>query len=265
MQKRGPSPLLKMNDSHENRMPLLFVLFLLIGAWFVPLSSSQVINRNVRLASNSIDGQILFAPIDSGITYLIDNTGSVNHTWSSGFLPGVAVLWLGDGTILRTIRVDVGPGGGGAGGGVQKVEWDGTVVWDFRYNTDGKLTHHDIRTLPNGNVLLIAWETKTRDEAIAAGRNPSNVWAGGLMPDHIIEVKPTGTTSGDIVWDWHVWDHLIEDFGPSKANYGMVADHPESVDINYGVDIMSMVAWLLTNSGDYHEEFDQMIPSVHNF
>jgi len=265
MQKRGPSPLLKMNDSHENRLPLFFVLFLLIGAWFVPLSSSQVINRNVRLASSSIDGQILFSPMNGATTYLIDSAGVVNHTWSSTYLPGVAVLWLGDGTILRTIRVDVGPGGGGAGGGVQKVEWDGTVVWDFRYNTDGKLTHHDIRTLPNGNVLLIAWETKTRDEAIAAGRDPNNVWAGGLMPDHIIEVKPTGPTSGDIVWEWHVWDHLIQDFDPSKANYGIVADHPELVDINFEVDLMSMVDWLHTNSVDYHEEFDQIILSVHNF
>ena len=90
------------------------------------------------------------------------------------------VWWLGDGTILRTIRVGVGPGSGGAGGGVQKVEWDGTVVWDFRYNTDGHLSHHDVKSLPNGNVLLIAWETKTRNEAIAAGRNPSYVSSDGF-------------------------------------------------------------------------------------
>ncbi len=141
--------------------------------------------------------------------------------------------WLGDGTILRTIRVGVGPGGGGAGGGVQKVEWDGTVVWDFRYNTNGDLSHHDVKSLPNGNVLLIAWETKTRTEAIAAGRNPNYVSSNGFMPDHIIEVQPTGPTSGTIVWEWHVWDHLIQDYDSSKANYGVVGDHPELVDINY--------------------------------
>ena len=78
------------------------------------------------------------------------------------------------------VLVGVGPGGGGAGGGVQKVEWDGTVVWDFRYNTNGDLSHHDVKSLPNGNVLLIAWETKTRTEAIAAGRNPSYVSSNGF-------------------------------------------------------------------------------------
>ena len=59
------------------------------------------------------------------------------------------------------------------------------------------------------------------------------------MPDHIIEVKPTGPTSGDIVWEWHAWDHLIQDYDSSKANYGVVEDHPELIDINYGAFFMS--------------------------
>ena len=214
---------------------LFLIIILLYGTCFIPLSNTQSVNQYYEQSQKTtITGQILFAPMDSTITYLIDNTGAVNHTWSSNYLPGVGVRWLGNGTILRTIRVGVGPGTGGAGGGVQKVAWDGTVVWDFRYNTNGHLSHHDVKPLPNGNVLLIAWETKTRDEAIAAGRNPNYVSSNGLYPDHIIEVQPTGPTSGTIVWEWHVWDHLIQDYDSSKANYGVVGDHPELVDINYG-------------------------------
>jgi hypothetical protein len=194
-------------------------------------------------------------------TYLIDNTGEINHTWPSNFLPGVAVSWLGDGTILRTIRVGVGPGSGGAGGGVQKVLWNGTVVWDYRYNSNDHLSHHDVKTLPNGNVLLIAWETKTHEEAIAAGRNPDNL-VNTFVVDHIIEVQPTGPTTGNIVWEWHVWDHLIQNYDASKANYGVVADHSELVDINYG-SVQS--DWMHTNSIDYNEEFNQILISVHNF
>jgi hypothetical protein len=174
----------------------------------------------------------------------------------------VAVWWLGDGAILRTIRVGI-PVVGGAGGGVQKVEWDGTVVWDFRYDSDGNLSHHDVKSLPNGNVLLIAWETKTRNEVIAVGRNPNNIPSYGLWPDHIIEVQPTGPTSGTIVWEWHVWDHLIQDYDSSKANYGVVGDHPELVDINYVTSAQK--DWMHTNSIDYNEEFDQILISVHNF
>jgi len=168
--------------------------------------------------------------------------------------------WLGNGKMLRTIRVGVGPGGGGAGGGVQIVDWDGSVDWDFRYNSNGVLSHHDVQMLPSGNVLLIAWESKTRSECIAAGRNPSHVTTQGLMPDHVIEVEPTGPSSGEIVWEWHVWDHLIQDYDASKANYGVVGDHPELVDINYVTS--SQTDLMHSNSIDYNAQFDQILISV---
>ncbi|MCJ7697798.1 MAG: hypothetical protein MUO73_05670, partial [Thermoplasmata archaeon] len=97
------------------RMTIFFIIFLLMGAYFVPLSSPQQTIQNPQVSSMTIDGQILYAPMYSGTTYLRESTGALNHTWSSSFLPGCMVRWLGDGSILRTIRVGVGPGGGGAG------------------------------------------------------------------------------------------------------------------------------------------------------
>ena len=243
----------------KSRM-ILFLSVLLFGLCFMPMSLSQKIDQKYEPCTMPFDGQVLYAPMYSTTTYLRDGTGALNHTWLSSFWPGVMVRWLGDGMFLRTIRVGVGPGSGGAGGGVQKVEWDGTVVWDFRYNTNGVLSHHDVCSLPNGNVLLIAWETKTRTESITAGRNPSHVGSQGLMPDHIIEVQPTGPSSGTIVWEWHAWDHLIQDYDASKANYGVVADHPELIDINYVTS--SQQDLMHTNSIDYNEEFDQILLSV---
>ena len=251
----------KLKYQAKFRMIIFFIIFLLIGTYFVPLSSPQQMIQNPQTSSMTIDGQILYSPMYSGTTYLRESTGALNHTWSSSYFPGVMVRWLGDGTILRTIRVGIGPwDGGGAGGGVQKVEWDGTVVWDFRYNSDGDLSHHDVCSLPNGNVLLIAWETKTRAEAIAAGRNPSYVSGQVFMPDHIIEVQPTGPTSGTIVWEWHVWNHLVQDYDSSKANYGVVGDHPELVNVNYPPE--TQIDWMHTNSIDYNENFDQIVISV---
>jgi hypothetical protein len=233
---------------------------------FTEISGSHSITKDTQQGNEPGIGQILFSPMVSSVTYLIDRNGKVDHTWPSSYFPGEAVYWLGDGTILRTIRVGIGPGGGGVGGGVQKVQWDGTVTWDFRYNTNGYLSHHDIEPLPNGNVLMIAWETKTSAEAVAAGRNPNTLMGNEFMPDHIIEVHPTGPTSGDIVWEWHVWDHLIQDFDFSKENYGLVANHPELIDINFGVlpDLLTP-DWLHSNSIDYNEEFDQILISVHHF
>jgi hypothetical protein len=250
-----------VNNVFKKSLAVLIII-LFFGTCTIPSSFSQMIEKNYKPSKMLSKGQILYSPMWNTNTYLRESDGTLNHTWYSPYLPGVSVWWLGDGqgTIIRTIRTGVGPGTGGTGGGVQKVTWDGDVVWDFRYNTNGVMSHHDVKTLPNGNVLLIAWETKTKAEAIQAGRNPNTVSNEGLWPDHIIEVKPTGQTTGDIVWEWHSWNHLIQDYDSSKDNYGVIADHPELIDINYapaqGADIMH------TNSIDYNEDFDQILLSV---
>ncbi len=208
-----------------------------------------------------VDGQILFAPLASFTTYLIGRSGTVNQTWTSSYLPGEAVRWLGNGEIIRTIKVGTW-GAGGLGGGVQIIQADGTIAWDYRYSTSTYLSHHDIQMLPNGDVLMIAWEVKTRQEALDRGRNPTRLSGNYIWPDHIIEVKPTGPTSGTIVWEWHTWDHLIQDYDPTKQNYGVVADHPELINFNYG-DVTA--DWLHCNSLDYNAQFDQILLSVHNF
>ena len=86
--------------------------------------------------------------------------------------------------------------------------------------------------MPNGNVLMVVWDKKTADEAIAAGRKKELV-SEYVLPDSIVEVKPTGKTTGEVVWEWHLWDHLVQDHDSTKANYGDVAAHPELVDINF--------------------------------
>ena len=252
-----------MNKFLKTQLLLVFIIFIFFGNNFIPVSSSQSISQIAPQDMKFIEGQILFAPINYRTTYLIDSSGTVNHTWSSDYLPGESVRWLGEGTILRSIKTEV-HGYGGVGGGVQKVLWDGTVVWDYRCDTNGDLSHHDVLALPNGNVLLIAWETKSRAEAIEAGRDPDSFIGDFFMPDHILEVKPTGPTSGDIIWEWHVWDHLIQNYDSSKENYGSVSDHPELIDINYGNNPV-LSDWMHTNSLDYNEKFDQIMISVHNF
>jgi hypothetical protein len=249
----------------KHRGLLFLIIISLIGSFFIPMSLPQKVDQNIIQSTMIDEGQILYAPMYQTTTYLRDYTGTMNHTWPSSYAPGVMVRWFDDETIIRTIRTPGGggPNTGGGGGGVQKLNWDGTVIWDFKYNTNGHLTHHDVRVLPNGNVLLIAWELKTRTQAIAEGRNPSYAPSNGIYPDHIIEVQPTDPSSGTIVWEWHVWDHLIQDFDYSKANYGVVADHPELVDINY--PLSSAADWMHTNSIDYNEEFDQIVISIRYF
>jgi len=72
----------------------------------------------------------------------------------------------------------------------------------------------------------------TAEEAIAAGRDPDKVGQQGVWPDYVVEVRPQRPDGGEIVWEWHARDHLIQDFDASKANYGDVTRHPERIDFN---------------------------------
>jgi hypothetical protein len=244
-----------MKHNRKSQVLILLLFFVMMGTSLSPKSLSKNLSSIDEQAGRIIDGQILFAPYYGTTTYLIDSTGVINHTWSSSYRPFTEAYWLGDGTILRPII--------SGGGGIQKILWDGTLAWDYRYSVSGCTCHHDIKCLPNGNVLMIVWVTKTRNEAIAAGRNPNTIEGNTFTPDKIIEVQPTGPTSGDIVWEWHVWDHLIQDYDSSKDNYGVVGDHPELIDINFGDPFVG--DWLHTNSVDYDPEFDQVLIDVHNF
>jgi hypothetical protein len=120
----------------------------------------------------SSQGYILYSPLLSTTTYLIDRDKNVVHTWESEFPPGVSVYLLDNGNLLRTTRTQDAPLflAPGQGGRIQEFTWEGNLVWDFTIAGQDRIQHHDIEPLPNGNVLAITWERKTRQQAIMAGR-----------------------------------------------------------------------------------------------
>ena len=54
-----------------------------------------------------------------------------------------------------------------------------------------------------------------------------------LWPTYIVEVEPIGFDSINIVWEWHLWDHLVQDYDSTKQNYGVVSDNPHLLDVNF--------------------------------
>lgn len=237
------------------------------------------------------NGYVLFSPLLSTTTYLVDRQGRVVHRWESDFAPGAAVYLLDNGNLLRCGRQPDVPifRAGGQGGRIQEFRWDGTLVWDWVVASADGLQHHDIEPLANGNVLVLVWESKTREEALQAGRRPDRVGPAGLWPDAVLEVRPIRPYGGVIVWEWHLWDHLIQDFAPKRENYGQVSEHPERVDINgdrqreprTAEDLQRLRAlgylsqddgavdsdadFVHTNSIAYHSGLDQIALSVPGF
>ena len=214
------------------------------------------------LLGQAFQGYTLYSPNNSRNTYLLDMNNKVVHSWAHNRSGGYSVYLLSDGSVLRPAMASSAQlGGAGAEGVVQRVAWDGTVLWDYTYSSSQYLAHHDIEPMPNGNVLIIAWEVKSATQAVQAGLNRSvSIW-----PDHIIEVQPVGTNGGNIVWQWHAWDHLVQDYDATKSNYGVVKNHPELLNINMGVSGMGIGGgdWMHLNAISYNPDLDQIAISSH--
>jgi hypothetical protein len=215
--------------------------------------------------SQNFDGYALYNLQNNNTSYLVDKDGNIAHSWSCAVACNYAVLLMESGNIMRGGVYSSNQLNGAAEGGlVQEIDPDGNIVWSFTYSNAEHCSHHDITLLPNGNVLLTAWEVKSVAECTQAGVNgpTTDQW-----PTHIVEVTQNGN-DGEIVWEWHIWDHMIQDFDASKDNYGVVASHPELMDIN----LLSVTAgggggqgppaggdWFHVNGLDYNPNLDQIV------
>jgi len=216
--------------------------------------------------SQNFNGFALYNSQGDNTTYLIDENLNIAHTWTLTTECNYTVLLKDNGNIVRGTKNNSQTGGttnalnGAASGGrLQEIDPMGNVVMDFIYSSSGYLSHHDI-CLIGDNVLLTAWEVKTAAEINALGGNvTSDKW-----PTHLIEVANDGNGGGQIVWEWHIWDHLIQDTDPSKPNYGVISENPQLIDINMitnsggGGPGGGGGDWFHVNGVDYNEDLDQI-------
>ena len=154
------------------KKPLLFLVFIF------SLIASTKGQQTVGLFQNdslSSDGYTLFSPSLATTTYLIDNCGRLVHTWQHNNAPGLATYFLENGTLLRAGRIPSSFNGGGTGGRLEIYDWNGFVLWSYDYSSLTYHQHHDIAALPNGNILVLAWEVISDSVAIAAGKDPNSL------------------------------------------------------------------------------------------
>lgn len=228
-----------------------------------PSTATPTIGLIAHDETRASPGYTLLAPKHYKRTYLIDNYGQVVNAWDSGYEPGQSAHLLPNGHLLRAGMMQVAGGGtgGGEGGRIEEYDWEGNLVWGFDYATQERALHHDIKPLPNGNVIALMVERKSREQAIAAGVRADLLQDTYLLPDAVVEIEPVRPSGGRIVWEWHVWDHLVQNADTTKANYGTPSAHPELVDPNAsGKKIPAF--WNHMNSIDYNPALDQIALSV---
>ncbi len=212
-------------------------------------------------------GYNLIYPHNQSSVFLLDNCGQIVQQWEgdTDSRPGNSAYLRPNGDLIKTKRpisfIGDAIWAGGGGATVESVTWDNSLNWSFTQNDSTARLHHDIAPMENGNVLMVSWERKTLAAALQNGRNPATLDRDELWPDYVLEYNPV---LDSIVWEWHAWDHLIQDFDDSKDNFGVISEHPELIDINWDTR-NGNPDWMHVNAIDYNEYLDQIVISVPAF
>jgi hypothetical protein len=221
-------------------------------------------------------GYTLLGAIPSQETYLIDTDGEVVHSWT-GSGGQMSSYLLPNGNLLRNTNYPSAErvfASSGVTGRIEELAWDGSTVWTFDLQNERYQLHHDAIPMPNGNVLAIAWERFSFQEAVSMGRRPRltnpehgrEIWAEALL-----EIQPDydAGVGGEIVWEWHLSDHLVQNVFRNRENFGSVRANPQLVDFNYvsrGIGADDHIAdWAHFNAVAYNAETDQILVSSREF
>jgi hypothetical protein len=200
--------------------------------------------------SSSSEGYSMFSPQRNNHVYLTDNCGQKINEWTFSGLPAQTCYLLPNGNLLRAGQDSL-----------EIRDWDNNLVWTYDKTAHGFSQHHDIHPLPNGNILCLVFDLYGPGQMIAQGRNPS-LLNGWFWLDKIVELQPVGTHDALLVWEWKFIDHLIQDFDITKQNYGIVADHPELLDVNYNNNERN--DFTHSNAIEYNDTLDQIMISSRN-
>jgi len=204
------------------------------------------------------NGLTLYSNTGSQIAYLIDTANTVVKTWNfTGGGTGYSTHLAPGGDLYRSVITTNVLSGGGMTGKIQKWSYSGVLIWDYTYSSSTYCMHHDHCIMPNGNVLIISYDVKSAATVTAAGGNNNiTVWA-----EKILELQPTGLNTANIVWQWNVWDHLVQNLNSNLANYQTsIVNNPQLLNINYALQ----KDWIHMNGIDYNPILDQIVVSSHN-
>jgi hypothetical protein len=199
-------------------LPLLLLVPLGVLGYPTEFPHGVTIHQEQR----TYEGFTLYAPLGGGTgldgtneVYLIDMKGNVVHIWTVEHAPGLYGFLLPNGNLLyggNTRELQPTPGGGG-GGTIQEIDWDGNVVWEYTGTEISKYMHHDFDKLPNGNILVLVWEEMRPEniDRVKGGIDGTefedpDTGEKKIWSDAIYEID---YETKEIVWEWHAEDELV--------------------------------------------------------
>ena len=239
-----------------------------------PASAQVGLGRTVGVLVHTeaaYEGYTLFSPTRTPSIYLVDNEGRIIHTWEIENTATVLEAHLRDNGNLVVVAVPQGTPNTPRSGSIREYTWNNRFVWEYHHQfvALGLEQHHAIDLLPNGNILAIAWNRRTMNEAAAMGLKPQFSAILKNRPLYVEIIVEIDLSSNEIVWRWDTWDHLAQNLDVDLPNYGQIAQHPQRIDINYQPrligDLNRPYDWMHANAVNYYPEWDQIVISVREF
>ena len=211
-------------------------------------------------------GYVFFSPMAYENSYLVDRCGRLINEWERASIPGLSSYFLPNGLVLRTAKV-TSPFffQASTGGLIELINWENELVWSYTFNTPTIIQHHDVKYMPNGNLLVLIWERIGTQVQIELGRDIERLSSPSLWSEAVLEIEPIGMDSMQVVWEWHLKDHFVQDYDSTRSNYGIISENIHKVDINYaGPGWWDDEDWWHVNSVDYDPIRDEVILNSRN-
>lgn len=212
--------------------------------------------------TGSLDSGYVFFGYHGQGTFLLDKCGHLAHKWAvTGGNTSTAYLLSDGSTLAVRLRLN---GGTLVKFVLERRDWDNNLMWGVVLGDSTHVAHHDIYPLPNGNVLVLLRELHSRASAINDGRDSLLIAGSGQWGEQVVELQPVGTDSANIVWQWNAWDHIVQQRDATMNYYGIVADHPELININYTDGVLEPDVWH-ANAIMYNAALNQVLISSRTF
>ena len=255
---------------HFYRYCFFSIVLFVLGAFFTATniySQEEPTVGLIQRESNSTDVLTLIASTGNRSAYLVNNCGHYVHSWQDLEEIGFASYLTEDGELVRSEKGENSFNAGGTAGRISKYDWEGNTLWSIDLSEEDQYQqHHDISVLPNGNILALVWVLEEYETAVALGRDRDITSMQGIYMETIYEIKPVGSSDYEIVWEWNLIDHLVQDFDSTKENFGQIADNPNRFNFNFtdGSTARTVDAFHF-NGIDYNADLDQILVSGRNF
>ncbi len=222
---------------------------LLVYSFILLIVSYQISNAQTGTTLNTpeaTEGYTIFEINND--TYLINNCGEIINTWQTPVFGNPVVPKILPNGNLLFLNND----------NVYEKDWDDNFVNVVSINESNLHLRYEVILLPSGNYLSVGRRDFSNTDFLNIGYDITFT-----SPDEIDVVVELDRTTGEVVWEWNIADHVIQERDASLPNYGSIADNPQLLNM----DAIGTVDWtwqesFMINGMDYNPTLDQIILSV---